>query len=230
MMQGLKLAPVLLSLLLAETTWSQTAPPAEYPYPGGRGLDTVLAGGITVNNEDIQDVLTILAQYSGLSFFATKSVVGRVSFSFPQDVTVQQVLESVLPGYGWNYENDKITKSVNVMTYQEYIASYPPQPHGHKTFTSKYTSPEYFISFVQRYMSPQFRYTIIPGTKDIRMEGTLEDCQIFVRCLARFNFWGLIIERTLRYGIPALIGLLLGYLLAVYQRRRRFARLWRHAA
>lgn len=165
-----------LLLAMAQNVWAQAgaegnavapiAPPAA--AAGGGGLDTVLRGGITVNNEDIQDVLTILAQFSGLSMFASKAVVGRVSFSFPQDVSVRQVLDSVLPGYAWTYTYDAVAGTVQIRT----IGETPPEIVDlvSKTFTLRNISPDRVMPIIQSMLSPNGKATVIPGTRDIRVE------------------------------------------------------------
>ncbi len=180
---------IMLMLAMAQTALAQAGaeggpppglpgggpPPAAGGAGGGRGLDTVLTGGITVNNENIQDVLTILSQFTGLSMFASKAVVGRVSFSFPQDVTVRQVLDSVLQGYGWCYDFKEKDGTVNILTIPECeLLGKEPVDIVSRTFTLRNISPDRIMPIIQSMLSPNGKATVIPGTRDIRVEDTVE--------------------------------------------------------
>lgn len=99
--------------------------PEAAPYSIGDStrLDTVLRGGITVSNEDIRDVLMILSQFSGMSMIPSRYVMGRVSFSFPNEVKIRTVLDSVLPAYGWSYIVKDDAGIVRVVSAAELSAS-----------------------------------------------------------------------------------------------------------
>lgn len=96
---------VALFLLVSVSAFAQDQKP---------GLDTVIPGGIQVNNEDIHDVLSILSQFSGLNMTADRDVIGRVSFQFAHDVTIRTILDSILPAYDWCYDFNEEAQLVNI--------------------------------------------------------------------------------------------------------------------
>lgn len=63
----------------------------------------VISGGITASNQDIEDVVTLLNEFSRIKFVSSPSVQGKVTFSFPHSLTIRNLLDSVLPNYGWTY-------------------------------------------------------------------------------------------------------------------------------
>lgn len=135
------------------------------------GLDSTIPGGITVSNEDITDVLTLLAQFSGLTILPTREVAGKVTFAFQQDVSVRQVLDSILPNYGWCYAFDEATGVVSVGTNCGPTEIFQPFT---RSFNLRYTSPDRVLPIIQPRLSENGTVTVVPGTRRILVTDKVE--------------------------------------------------------
>lgn len=130
-----------------------------------KGLDTMIPV-ISVVGEDVDSFLSLLADFSGLSFSKTKEVQGKVTTDL-KDVTVRTVLDLVLKGNGWNYD---VTDEgiVLVMTQEQYKALKDrPQPKVTKEYTAKYVPLEDLVNAFRPLLSPQGKITPVKSANKV---------------------------------------------------------------
>jgi type II secretory pathway component GspD/PulD (secretin) len=130
-----------------------------------KGMDTVIPS-ISMVSIDVQQVLLLLAKYSGLNFTTTKEVTGNITVEL-SDVTVRDVLETALKDNGFNYIETP-GGIVRIMTQEQYeAATRAPKPNVQQAYTPKYVSIDDLQAAFRPLLSKQGKITVVPPANKI---------------------------------------------------------------
>jgi type II secretory pathway component GspD/PulD (secretin) len=128
-----------------------------------------------VDNRPVKEVLNLLARFSNLNFITTLAVQDVPITAKMSDVTVKQILDTVLPRYGLNYIKKPGEDFITVMTQQEYDAEVKEKPEMKtKVFDLKYVSIENVAPVLTQLKSPDGILFIIPHQRRIIATDYLE--------------------------------------------------------
>lgn len=165
------------------------APGAAQPAAGGAGgggLEKKIDGPFSVRNQDLQNVLTVLQQESGVSMVLGEGINKKVTFNLDSP-TVRQVLDTVLPANGLGYASldggvvriDTIDNIRNLQAVDVELMT--------RTFTPVYVDAAELEGALGQLKSPQGRIFIDNRSQKVVVEDTPEAIQAMEQLIQQFD-------------------------------------------
>ncbi len=135
--------------------------------PGsGSGLDAVVPI-FQCDQMPINEALQMLSKFASIDIITSKGVGTIPVNASLTNMTVRQILDTLLKQYGLVWKQDATTGVVTVMTAQEEIAQRTPPKLITRTFEIKYAPFQSITSVIQQKRSPNGAQYHIPGQNKI---------------------------------------------------------------